>query len=437
MYAIEIQSRDTTFSQILVLFHLDGFIDEIIHVNSTQNTNMKLKKSRTEACLLRLKGNLINMEVDICNRDSSNETGFSLLNQSTPKIVSNRESSSGRRKESGNRKKRRLRNKEKRNKSKTKSHFNYHGFETFIELPVNIQRCGYESQGKHFVYLELLKEDGMEDQSSYDRNVSWFGNESIVLLSSHVNKDGVALLRLPNTTIPLGTGVITSKCKMTVSQHERICSTANLATFEIVCDNILKHSDVNHSTLSHMSRSLSLCRFVLKTVKSYCDTSASRVLSQDIACTSKFLKTVNIFSNANYQIRPLALFPDEKIIAGKERHLNLGGHMNIKEKELNIIDLEPDFKIMKISVIPTDPVPHDIYQVKLDYACATDQTVIKMTVSGSDFYSNHVVCEGITQCSCCILHAAGAPNAVVDQVIINVTDLSRKYELSREMIVVF
>ena len=62
-----------------------------------------------------------------------------------------------------------------------------------------------------------------------------------------------------------------------------------------------------------------------------------------------------------------------------------------------------------------------IYIVRLDYACATNHTLTDMRIRGSDLYTNYAMCLGTNQCSCCILHAAGAFGSVVDHILINIT----------------
>jgi len=134
---------------------------------------------------------------------------------------------------------------------------------------------------------------------------------------------------------------------------------------------------------------------------------------------------------------PYAVYPDGKTVSGREQRLNLRDAAEILNNGFTIKDNKPDFKITKITVIPNDPVPHDIYQVKMDYNCATNATVMKMEVTGSDKYRNHVTCHGSHPIGSCTLHAAGAQNAVVDNVTIEVSDKNTGFNMTEKMVVIF
>ncbi|XP_053404711.1 uncharacterized protein LOC128558685 [Mercenaria mercenaria] len=428
VYTMEIKSRDDTFSHILIIFHPDGFIEKILDTGSMKNDAIKFKRSRLKSCLIRLKGNLINTEINICDKTNSAQN---IENDRTSKENGGRESTSDRKRDKEHRRK------STRNRQRLKFPYEF----KFVEFPVRIHRCGYNSQDRKHVYFQLLKEKmdpSHVSGSQTRRSLSFRVNENIILLP-HETSDGTVVLRLPNNSVPLGSKEITSKCEMTKSLHRKICFPSNLENFRIVCNSIFNLSDINHSTPPHISRTIQLCRFVLESVTSYCDKHIFETVSQDKPCLANYINNFNLFSEHSYQLRPIAHFPDEKVMYGYVQDVNFANNTQLGQgsKELTITDNDANFKIVKISVIPTDPVPHDIYQVKLEYACATSQTVIKMTVYGSDYYSNSVTCHGTTQCSCCILHAAGAPNAVVDHVTINVTDPSRNYKLVQEMVVVF
>ena len=163
----------------------------------------------------------------------------------------------------------------------------------------------------------------------------------------------------------------------------------------------------------------------------------SKLVSTIVDCHLHFTDSLNFFSDDLFSLHPKAVFFDGKEIIGDELQISLRDTNRLIKDGIVIKDDKPEFQIVKISVNPTDPVPGDIYQVRMDYACATEQTVIKMNVTGSDQYTNHVTCQGITSCNCCIVHAAGAANAVIDHVIMHITDSLTKVDMVKEMVVVF
>ena len=426
-FAVEIKSRDIRLPRVLVVIHSNGFIEKIIDTQSTKENIIKFRRSRLNPCIVRLKGNLVNREVNICGINNEVSVAKNDKNGNTSKEIKGR----------GH-----YVNKGDTEKKRRHKHVYLSEEElTFVELPVRIHRCGYNSNQRKFVYFKIFKDEmdpWHESISRSESDISLSENEKIVILS-HKTLHGTEVLRFPDNTVPLGIEEMTQRCEMTKSLHRKICFPPNLENLSIICDDLSKRDDLNISTPPHISKTIYLCKHVLKTLSSYCNKHYSKVLTQDKACLTHYTNTINLFSTEKYLIQPFVVFPDVKLISGRVQSVNFGNisQLNTQNRELVIIDNNSEFKIVKITVIPKDPVPHDIYQVKLEYACATSETAIRMTVYGSDFYSNSVTCRGVNHCNCCILHAAGAPNAVVDRVTINVTDPSRNYELVREMVVVF
>jgi hypothetical protein len=335
--------------------------------------------------------------------------------------------------------------KHRRDRKITKTKLDYYGYKNFVDYPVTVNRCGYtpgadaiKDDGDIFVYCEILKSHGRAYENNISENMltsPMNDNESLILMTS-VSEKGEFVFSFPDMSAPLEDQVIETKCISTLFIRKQICFHSNLHNIKLVCDS-LGH-EANVSSAMTFNRTAKLCEIVHDKLLFYCDIKAQRNDIFNEACTIRYSKTMaSIFSDENiYGIQPFASFRD-KTLTGSTVYLSPGRNSLINNFDLQINDNQPNFKIEKISVIPTDPSPHDIYQVKLDYACATNKTVIKMTVSGSDFYSNHVTCYGVTRCSCCTLHAAGAPNAVVDHVTINVTDTSTGLDLLKEMVVVF
>ncbi|KAL4219884.1 hypothetical protein ACF0H5_020295 [Mactra antiquata] len=427
--ALNFRSRLKTdsYSNIIITFHSDGFVNEIIDQNiQSQFSKIKLRRLRSKQCIVRVKNKKTKFDVDIC--DSSRQN---ILLEISPTISSTKTIITT---DVG-----------KSNPildSQKFKYFDYYGYMNFSEVSVRTERCGYESMAKKHVFCKLslssnspkYNSDASRSQSDIemlsDSYLQENSHESVTLLTQEKHNGG-AVLRLPESTKNLNNSVTEKKCELTYYKRQQICNSSYRQVYRLICKTIYSNKNGGHSaevTSSHLS---SVCNLLSDILSGYCDTYSN---FEESLCTANYREVINLFSASNFHIRPSVLYSDNKIVTGSEHNIVIG---RLRHEEMTIVDTTAEFKIVKISVIPSDPVPHDIYQVRMDYECATKSTVVNMTISGSDLYSNHMTCRGITSCNCCVVHAAGAPNAVIDHVIIKVTDESYGFSLEKETVIVF
>lgn len=426
-----LESRDPrSKTRHRILFLSDGFVDRIDYLNEDNVYSLKFKRNRVDQCRVRVmwseSGEEKNVHVSICdNKTELNNT----IARSLPK---GRHSGVHREQDSIRRHNRRTRNDSSRNYMTSKVNL--------LEVPVLVHRCGYTLEEEPQVYAKVTTFNSMLGYSSDQKSTHGesrslpTGSEHSVVILGQRNSHGKPVVLIPDVREPLGIQAIKSKCRETVNKHNDICTSSHLQVYWKICAKLETESTfVNASAYQYSN----LCNEITQILKMYCDHSATKVLSEDRVCRAQYSFSVDLFSFDLFEMIPYATYPDGKTIKGRKLTLSLRVAQEILRNGISIRDNKPDFRITEITVIPKDPVPHDIYQVKLDYDCATNSTVIKMAVTGSDQYSNHVTCHGGQPTGSCTLHAAGAQNAVVDNVTINVTDLRTGLNLTEKMIVIF
>lgn len=416
---LNLMSREKNkFSNIFVTLHSDGFIDQMIDLNeAVQFEKVKFRRFKTKQCTLRIKTKNTKLDVNICNVRVHNK----LFHKETSDIDSSRTVNNY------------VTDAHERKPLKDK-YLDFFGFRNVTDVLVKTERCGYESMVQKHVFCKLspvLDKRRIKLHKHIHKDHFRDNNGESVTIVTYEKHNGDVALHLPETTQFPEKTKISQKCEFITSKREQICSLSHRRIYKSICDKTSR-SQYGKLTSEMTSFSVSaMCKVFFNFITNYCDIYK---LADNSPCTNKYVDQENFFSTRLFKIRPMVLYPDEKIVIGSDHDIVIGSSHH---EQLIIVDKTPEFKIVKISVIPSDPVPHDIYQVRMDYECATKHTVVNMTVSGSDMYSNHMTCRGMTSCSCCVVHAAGAPNAVIDQVIIRVTDPSYGFILEKETVIVF
>ena len=303
----------------------------------------------------------------------------------------------------------------------------------FYEIPFRYERCGYEQQNDVSIFFKVT--EGTNTTS----------------LKHNPDKDDIYLhtmyrmdrhyLKIPSR--PVSNKEIQVKCLEADVVRQNICKHEYLLLYRFICDSITKSIAINateqNTNLDNSSAAIKLCNYLLETINSYCK-SIKRLntpSSGENLCLSRYTETLDLFALENLGLVPFIRFQNGETIVKDTIELPTINLYISSKKEILFSENVPEFKIINISVIPKDPVPQDVYKVRLDYACATNETVIQMNVTGSDKYSSHVTCYGITECSCCSVHAAGAADAVIDYVSISIKDDLAGTDILREMVVIF
>ena len=250
--------------------------------------------------------------------------------------------------------------------------------------------------------------------------------------------DNTFYITLPNVTSNFDQ-YYEEKCLATTSIVKNLCLSPLIYSKLDVCGGF------NQNDLNYTQRMKEItietfqitCLNFFKSIKSFCDLFAIRNIGLQKNCVTSYNKSSNIFKDDELTLKADVTLSSGKVINGFQQRISLQNLSLVGTHDIIIENDKPEFRIKGVTVTPTDPLPLDLYQVRVDYTCATNYTLIDMRVSGSDLYTNYAVCSGINPCNCCILHAAGAAGSVVDNILINVTDPWTGTDLVREVVVVF
>lgn len=282
----------------------------------------------------------------------------------------------------------------------------------YIKVWMDVKSCGKETfSGALTVNLESV----IYNVNSSERiNIPVFRAES-----------GEFSFSLPNITLKF-TEEYEEKCGTASSIGQYICSATPLGGVHDAC-----------SDLSTNDSSRKTCLNFLRSFEKFCEFFTANSLINQTDCISFYDERRDFFSGDELIMKPVVTFEGGKVINNLHRRLSLQNISLLGGHNITIVDDKPDFRITGVTVTPPDPLPLDLYQVRVDYACATNYTLIDMRIRGSDFYTNYATCSGISNCNCCVLHAAGAPGSVVDNIVINVTDSWTGTNISQTVVVVF
>ena len=427
-------SRDSEqYSRKQITFDNDGFIKEINFIDKATDAhfNLVFKRNRVDKCKVSAiwttgsSGEKTETSVNVCDNQPKPQADQALSSKTKKRL--------GVKGSPTNRHNRKTRHNSQRGHGSHKVNM--------LEMPVNTERCGYDTElTDPFVFVKFTPTSNTNSIRTNSLSVLHQLEHSIVILSERIF-NGKYVVRIPDVNHPLEAAAIKSKCKETIFKHNSICSESHLQSYTSICvrlTEVLSNNDLRPlSTNSSSNQYSSYCAQFIHMLNVFCDSSKAKVFSEDRTCRSQYSTSVNIFSSEYFKMIPYAVYPDGKTVSGREQRLNLRDAAEILNNGFTIKDNKPDFKITKITVIPNDPVPHDIYQVKMEYNCATNATVMKMEVTGSDKYRNHVTCHGSHPIGSCTLHAAGAQNAVVDNVTIEVSDKNTGFNMTEKMVVIF
>ena len=246
--------------------------------------------------------------------------------------------------------------------------------------------------------------------------------------------DGGYFFRLPNISSSFATE-FEEKCKGVSGIIKSICFSPLIAKKQLICsdlnDSVRVRSNVSEQDIE------SSCRNLFDSIEKYCNPIKTNEWNFKGDCIENYDEARNIFKTDELELKPVVTFVGGKVINKFHQRISLQNISLLGASDIKVTDDKPEFKIIGVTVTPKDPLPLDLYQVRLDYACATNFTMIDMRISGSDLYSNFATCPGLNPCSCCVLHAAGAAGTVVDNIVINITDPWVGTSITKTVVVVF
>ena len=291
----------------------------------------------------------------------------------------------------------------------------------YIKVKVKVESCGTErADGELSANIE----------STYDHESNPLRIDTPVFRS----QDGGYFFRLPNISYSFE-AEFEEKCKAVSGIIKSICSSPLIGNKQLICSDLNSSMHVG-SNITKQDHECS-CQNLFDSVEKYCNQIKTNEWNFKTNCIENYDESRDIFDTDELLLKPIVTFGGGKVINKFQQRVLLQNISLLGVPDIIVTDDKPTFKIIGVTVTPQDPLPLDLYQVRLDYACATNFTMIDMRINGSDLYSNYATCAGTNQCSCCILHAAGAAGSVVDNIVINITDPWTGTNLTKTVMVVF
>lgn len=130
---------------------------------------------------------------------------------------------------------------------------------------------------------------------------------------------------------------------------------------------------------------------------------------------------------------PTALFPRGYAIETQGKVISIPRGSSTITTYFAITDNQVSPKITTLNVSPPDPAPYQDYVVTVTYKCYSTDTVVSMTIVGTDGYSDGATCSGGPSCS---LSVPGAVALVQDTVTVRIFHLGVAV-LTRTLIIIF
>ena len=165
-----------------------------------------------------------------------------------------------------------------------------------------------------------------------------------------------------------------------------------------------------------------ICKQVFVGFNVYCDRPSTDTSPADLICDAVsgiIDPVVDIFNKQNIFFEPYAVFPDGNTVRAEGQILDLPPGSSVVSTTFNIVNDDSRVSIVSTTVVPADPDPGESYAVTVVYECYSINTVVIMTIVGTDGYTDSVSCaNGPT----CVLQVPGAAALVVDTVTISITD---------------
>ncbi|KAL5004524.1 hypothetical protein ScPMuIL_017980 [Solemya velum] len=299
----------------------------------------------------------------------------------------------------------------------------------FVHVPILVSRCGKpETSAEVYAVAETENADG-----GWGSTVEYHGTQS--------GTAGMYYIKIPNKPARRAKYILDNSCPSIGPPVMKTCSTVS-STYEEQLNKICEATEdslryVEGISQAEVDEIVSTCKAGFQTVVRYCKTLDLTPSTTEQECRNKFIDTEDIYTNKPLKLYPVAVFPGGHLVKGPGVVVNVSESMIFISQILELEDKRPNVEITSVKVTPNDPAPMQRYDVTTDYVCGTPTTEVDMRIVGSDGYRNSAVCNGASNCSCCVLSVAGAAELVVDDVKLSVFDPRTKYNFTRQIIVIF
>ena len=151
--------------------------------------------------------------------------------------------------------------------------------------------------------------------------------------------------------------------------------------------------------------------------------------------SDKLDQIIDSFKTTNILLQPYAVFLDGYTVSAESQVVELRPGISGLLAQFTIEDDRTLPMVTSLTVAPPDPAPLQNYNVVVTYICASSTAHIRMSIVGTDEYTDNISCFGMQ--SSCVLSVPGAQELVVDTVTIVIVEPTQDYTFIRTVIVVF
>lgn len=189
---------------------------------------------------------------------------------------------------------------------------------------------------------------------------------------------------------------------------------------------------------------LAACKAGFRAFRYYCKNFGSSPVPggsspADLICESIPIADgiIDHFQTTSIYLQPYAIFPAGNRVNAVGKRLQIQpGTSGVLPYSFTIEDANNLPVLKLLTVTPTDPAPFQDYIVNARYTCATSSVTVTMRIVGTDGYTSSTFCYGNTPSSCA-LYVPGAAALIVDRVTVTITETTKQYSFTREVVVVF
>ena len=297
--------------------------------------------------------------------------------------------------------------------------------QTSATVSVTVETCEMPQQNAIVIADGFLGYD--DDTGSYDTYNVYYGVETSV--------PGLYYISIPTKPSSMAAEMFCDSVKMALATACDVWDKVNKVTSiftdvkpeKIICVALATAAKIYLKFKFIASRVNKICKQIFKGVNVYCDKINSDLPFTDTspadlicdAVSGIIDPVIDIFNKQNIFFKPYAVFPDGNTISAEGQILDLPPGSSDVSTTFNIVSDDSRVSIVSTTVVPPDPDPSESYVVTVVYKCYSINTVVIMTIVGTDGYTDNVSCaNGPT----CVLHVPGAAALVVDTVTISITD---------------
>ena len=308
---------------------------------------------------------------------------------------------------------------------------------SIAKVPVTVTRCD-EPEPNAQVYAKALL--NYKDTPS---GPQWTGEANYMAV--HTTSSGVYYVKIPTQPSSILGEEIEEVCKKIVGIIGQGCtalSAINPAMDLRIC--LALATAVAPLSPVVSAKVFLVCESGFVAYRLYCNTLGNSPAPGAPSAADLICKSISVVDDAidlsrttTIHLQPYAIFPAGNRVAALGQSLEIQpGASRVLPYSFNIEDTNILPVLTLLTVTPADPDPSEDYVVSVSYICGTPSMTVTMHIIGTDTYENSVSCYGNSPSSC-DLYVPGAEALVQDSVTIMITEPSKGYSFTRQVIVIF